>query len=176
MQFLSRSLHSLCPALDNELANPFPLPPTGPTCDAQRILSAIFGAPLLIYFPDLVMIIIIVAWGAIFKLTAIPPVLSAWHHPACRGVPAPPLPARAPPSLLLEAIQRALKRHRLICFLVELIQIRCLKTNLVCIVMWRGRASTIDNLLIRACKRAACCSAVNMKWIRFPLVVIQITL
>lgn len=99
MQFLSRSLHSLCPALDNELANPFPVPPpTGPTCYAQRILSAIFGAPLLIYFPDLVMIIIIVAWGAIFKLTAIPPVLSAWHHPACRGVPAPPLPVPLPRS------------------------------------------------------------------------------
>ena len=77
------------------------------------------------------------------------------------------------PSPLLEAIQRPLKQRRLICFLVELIQIRCLKTNLVCIVMSRGRASAIDNLLIQACKRAGCGSAVNMKWIRFPPVVIQ---
>ena len=95
--------------------------------------------------------------------------------------PSPPLPSPLLPSLplppsLLEAIQRALKQRRLICFLVELIQISCLKTNLVCIVMSRGRAFTIDNLLIQACKRAGCSGAVNMKWIRFLPVVIQITL
>lgn len=136
------------------------LPPTGPTCCAQKAPNAIFGAPLLIYFLDLVMIIIIVASGAIFKLTAIPPVLSAQHHPALQKVSLrlPPSASPSPPSPLLEAIQKAL-----ICFLVELIQIRCLKTNLVCIVPSCGRASTIDNLLIQACKRAGCSSAVNMK-------------
>lgn len=61
MQFLSPSLRSLSPALDNELANTLPSPPLGPTCYAQKALNAIFGAPLLIYFLDLVMIIIIVA-------------------------------------------------------------------------------------------------------------------
>ena len=61
MQFLSRSLRSLSPALDNELANTLPFPPTGPTCYAQKALNAIFGAPLLIYFLELVMIMIIVA-------------------------------------------------------------------------------------------------------------------
>lgn len=152
------------------------LPPTGPTCCAQKAPNAIFGAPLLIYFLDLVMIIIIVASGAIFKLTAIPPVLSAQHQPALQKVSLrlPPSASPSPPSPLLEAIQKALKQHCLICFLVELIQIRCLKTNLVCIVPSCGRASTIDNLLIQACKRAGCSSAVNMKWIRFPPVVIQI--
>ena len=61
MQFLSRSLRSLSPALDNELANTLPPPPTGPTCYAQKAQNAIFGAPLLIYFLELVMIMIIVA-------------------------------------------------------------------------------------------------------------------
>lgn len=62
MQFLSPSLRSLSPALDNELVSATPRPPpTGPTCYAQKAPNAIFGDPLLIYFLDLVMIIIIVA-------------------------------------------------------------------------------------------------------------------
>lgn len=179
MQFLSRSLHSLSPALDNELANALPSPPPHwayllCTKGSERY----FWSPSSHLFP----------WFGddnnhcgfrchiqinCHSSSAIGPASPC----LAKSVPAPPsvccsLPS--PPSPLLEAIQKALKQRGLICFLVELIQIRCLKTNLVCIVPSCGRASTIDNLLIQACKRAGCSSAVNMKWIRFPPVVIQI--
>lgn len=177
MQFLSRSRRSLSPALDNELANTLPSPPHRAYLLCTKGSERYFWSPSSHLFP----------WfGDDNNHCGLRCHIQINCHSSGAIGPASPCLQNcpcassvccfhsSPPLLLLEAVQRPLEQHCLICFLVELIQIRCLKTNLVCIVMSRGRASTIDNLLIQACKRAGCGSAVNMKWIRFPPVVIQI--
>lgn len=177
MQFLSRSLHSLSPGLDNELVNTLQAAPSplGPYLLCTIGSECYFWSPSSHLFP----------WfGDDDNHCGLRCHIQINCHSSSAISPAITTPAKVSPipppaSLLplLEAIEKPTKQHWLICFLVELIQIRCLKTNLVCIVMPHGRASAIDNFLIGACKRGRAMrgwGAANVKWIGFLPVVIQI--